>query len=86
MNKRIVELAEQAELSKAVYWMDHGANHLQFDHLHSLQDRHTDQVEKFAELIVQSIANIDFRFEIGLTSDQVFAIRNLIKSHFEHEQ
>lgn len=85
MNKRIVELAEQAELSKAVYWMDQNSKR-HFDHLYSLQDRHTDQVEKFAELIVQSIANIDFRFEIGLTSDQVFAIRNLIKSHFEHEQ
>ena len=85
MNKRIVELAEQAELSKAVYWMDqNSAKH--FDHLYSLQDRHTDQVEKFAELIVQSIADIDFRFEIGLTSDQVFAIRNLIKTHFKDEQ
>lgn len=81
MNKRIVELAEQADLSKAVYWMDQdSAKH--FDHLYSLQDRHTDQVKKFAELIVQSIADIDFRFEIGLTSDQNMDIKNLIKNHF----
>jgi hypothetical protein len=85
MNKRIVELAEQAELSKAVYWMDQNSKR-HFDHLYSLQDRHTDQVKKFAELIVQSIANIDFRSEMGLTSDQDYDIRYLIKNHFKDEQ
>jgi len=43
---------------------------------------HTLDVEKFAELIIQSIANIDFRMEIGLTSDQDMDIKNLIKNHF----
>ena len=72
MNKRIEELAEQATRKY---------DRLGFEIPFAQPD-----LEKFAELIVQSIANIDFRFEIGLTSDQVFAIRNLIKNHFEDEQ
>lgn len=76
MNKRIEELAEQCR-------EQHGRG---FGNGIGLEYDETFDEEKFAELIVQSIVDIDFRFEIGLTSDQVLDIRNLIKNHFKDEQ
>ena len=76
MNKRIEELAEQ-------YREQVGRG---FGNAIGLDYDETFDEEKFAELIIQSIANIDFRGKIGVTSDQDFDIRNLIKNHFKDEQ
>ena len=38
--------------------------------------------EKFAKLIVRECANIDFRRELGLSSDQDYEVSQLIKKHF----
>jgi len=39
-------------------------------------------IEKFAKLIIQECANIDFRHKVGLSSDDVFEISKVIKQHF----
>lgn len=80
MNKRIAELAKQAGFYADKY--DHCLSHL--GDAPSDADDIVD-LEEFAKLIIQSISNIDFRIEIGLTSDQDFDIRNLIKNHFEDQ-
>ena len=75
MNKRIEELAEQCTIIGQPKWQAEGQYAVDsFDK------------EKFAELIVQSIANIDFRMELGVTSDQCMDLKNLIKNHFKDEQ
>ena len=80
MNKRIQELAKQAGFYADKY--GHCLSHL--GDAPSDADDIVD-LEEFAKLIIQSISNIDFRIEIGLTSDQDFDIRNLIKNHFEDQ-
>lgn len=45
-------------------------------------DYHQKRYEKFAELIVQECASIDFRHEVGLSSDDDFEISKVIKQHF----
>lgn len=78
MNKRIEELAKQAGLM-CLY--DYGPE----EDPHAMVVGQKD-MKLFAELIAQSIANIDFRMEIGVTSDQCMDIKNLIKNHFGDEQ
>ena len=78
MNKRIEELADRL-------WRIQPSD-INAMGLETRKEFYEHELKKFAELIVQSIADIDFRYEIGLTSDQVFAIRNLIKNHFKDEQ
>ena len=41
---------------------------------------------KFAELIVRECAGIDFRLELGLSSDQDYEVGQLIKLHFGVEE
>lgn len=75
MNDKIKELTEQCTIIGQPKWQAEGQYAVDsFDK------------EKFAELIVQSIANIDFRMELGVTSDQCMDIKNLIKNHFKDEQ
>ena len=75
MNDKIKELTEQCTIIGQSKWQAEGQYAVDsFDK------------EKFAELIVQSIANIDFRMELGVTSDQCMDIKNLIKNHFKDEQ
>lgn len=76
MNKRIEELAAKIDCMQDKYGLYHS------DVWDSDGNVNGVDLEKFAELIVQSIADIDFRFEIGLTSDQNMDIKNLIKNHF----
>ena len=81
MNKRIEELAKQA----GFYADKYGQCKSQFGNV--LVDGYDFiDLEKFAKLIVQSIADIDFRLELGVTSDQRMDIGNLIKNHFGDEQ
>lgn len=81
MNKRIEELAKQAGFYADKY--GHCLSHL--GDAPSDADDIVD-LELFAELIVQSIANIDFRMELGVTSDQCMDLKNLIKNYFKDEQ
>ena len=76
MNKRIEELAEQCREQQGRGF----GNGIGLDYDETFDE------EKFAELIIQSIADIDFWSEIGVSSDQDFDIRNLIKNHFKDEQ
>jgi len=78
MNDKIKELAKQAGLM-CLY--DYGPE----EDPHAMVVGQKD-MELFAELIIQSIADIDFWSEIGVSSDQDFDIRNLIKNHFKDEQ
>ena len=39
--------------------------------------------EKFAELIVRECANIDFRFKVGMTTDQESDTSRAILEHFD---
>ena len=74
MNERIKELKHQASL-----WCDK-----------NIPEQYSEETngygrvweDKFAELIVQECASIDFRHKIGLTSDQDYDISDTIKQHF----
>ena len=39
-------------------------------------------LESFAELIVRECADIDFRYQVGLSTDVEFEISQTIKEHF----
>jgi len=66
MNERIRQLAEQAGIYK----------------LNLSDETEYWIMEKFAELIVRECANIDFRREVGLTTDDDYEIGKVIKAHF----
>ena len=78
MNEQIKELAEQArnharryvaECKHYGYFMEHNEYDLQFQ-------------AKFAELIVRECAKIDFRFKVGMTTDQESDTGRVILDHF----
>jgi hypothetical protein len=74
MDKRIKELKHQASL-----WCDKNIPEQYSEETNSYG---TAWEDKFAELIVQECASIDFRHKIGLTSDQDYDISDTIKQHF----
>jgi hypothetical protein len=71
MNERIQELIEQATTRQVVSGSD----------VFTTPPVYFNK-EKFAELIVQECASIDFRHKVGLTSDDDFEISKVIKEHF----
>ena len=89
MNERIRELAEQTGLSKAKYWMNN-AGEIHFEKLVSLQDDHTEEVKKFAELIVGQILEItDAHTEVFQTDRDralIDHIKQSVKQHFGVEE
>jgi hypothetical protein len=72
MNERIRQLAEQAGFMEA--WFSESGDDCERE------------IKKFAELIVQECASIDFRREVGLTADDDYEISKVIKVHFGVEQ
>ena len=71
MNKRIQQLAEHATTEHTSYYDGRG----------NVTETYFDK-EKFAELIVQECASIDFRREVGLTADDDYEVGKVIKEHF----
>ena len=73
MNERITELAVQAGVT---FDWDPGTfgPEVYFDR--------QEDFEKFAESIINELANIDFKREIGLSGNYDFEISQLIRSHF----
>ena len=67
---------KQAGLSKAQYWMNN-AGEIHFEKLVSRQDDHTEEVKKFAELIVRECAKVaddgfaSSNFGNGITGHQL---------------
>jgi len=73
MNPRIEHCLYQAGLTAQGCWNE-------------LDDYARQGIEKFAELLIQECANIDFRREVGLTADDDYEVGKVIKEHFGVEQ
>ena len=85
MNERIIELAVQSELSVPRYWMDN--NHdKHFDGLISRQAEHTNEVEKFAELIIKECVEAVRLVPYSADNNEEFGDESVyqesIKQHF----
>ena len=70
MNKRIYDLARQAAAVEG--W--------------GTQVWQTTFTDKFAELLIEEIASIDFRHKIGLSREDDYEIVKVIKEHFGAKQ
>ena len=74
MNERIRELEDQCWV-KVPCDFDMNAGGLST--IRTVFDR-----KKFAELLIRECANIDFRFKVGMTTDQEFDTGRVILEHF----
>ena len=79
MNERIRELADQAD---AWYPQGYPSAEGGDEAWKNLVIFEKEDLQKFAELIVRECANIDFRFKVGMTTDQESDTGRVILEHF----
>ena len=74
MNERIKELIEQVEKwIKTTNFEGMPEDDMTYEEIFN---------KKFAELIIRECANIDFRFKVGMTTDQESDTSRVILDHF----